>query len=160
MRSSSPTGGRRAWAYLVENGTILDGVSSDEGVSALQQGQHRDVFLRRCGPWLEAEPQAPVLLVGMVGSREGWVVAPYAECPADAAEIARAMVSIDLEDGRQAHIVPGLFCEPAPGAADVMRGEETLVLGAGSRTASSACRARTRNGSSCAAGGSSASPPT
>ncbi|HEX2510303.1 MAG TPA: 2-dehydro-3-deoxygalactonokinase, partial [Microvirga sp.] len=71
-------GTTRFRGYFVETGTILDRVSSDEGVSALQPGQHRDVFLRRCAPWLEAEPQAPVLLVGMVGSREGWVVAPYA----------------------------------------------------------------------------------
>jgi 2-dehydro-3-deoxygalactonokinase len=124
-------GTTRFRGYLVENETILDRVASDEGVSALREGQHRDVFLRRCGQWLAAEPQAPVLLVGMVGSREGWVMAPYATCPADAAEIASAMIAVDLGNGRHAHIVPGLFCEPAPGAADVMRGEETLVLGAG-----------------------------
>jgi 2-dehydro-3-deoxygalactonokinase len=40
-------------------------------------------------------------------------------------------VPVDLENGRRGHIIPGLFCEPAPGAADVMRGEETLVLGTG-----------------------------
>jgi 2-dehydro-3-deoxygalactonokinase len=124
-------GTTRFRGYLVENETILDQVSSDEGVSALQPGQHRDVFLHRCGRWLEAEPQAPVLLVGMVGSREGWIMAPYASCPADAAAIARAMIPVDLGGGRQGHIVPGLFCEPVPGAADVMRGEETLVLGSG-----------------------------
>jgi 2-dehydro-3-deoxygalactonokinase len=124
-------GTTRFRGYLVENETILDRVSSEEGVSALQPGQHRDVFLRQCGRWLEAEPDAPVLLVGMVGSREGWVMAPYATCPADAAAIARAMIPVDLGGGRQAHIVPGLVCEPAPGAADVMRGEETLVLGSG-----------------------------
>ncbi len=124
-------GTTRFRGYLVEGETILDRVSSDEGVSALKSGEHRDVFLRQCGRWLEAEPDAPVLLVGMVGSREGWVVAPYATCPADAAEIARSMIPVDLGGGRQAHIVPGLTCEPAPGAADVMRGEETLVLGAG-----------------------------
>jgi 2-dehydro-3-deoxygalactonokinase len=38
---------------------------------------------------------------------------------------------VDLENGRKGYIIPGLFCEPAPGAVDVMRGEETLVLGAG-----------------------------
>jgi 2-dehydro-3-deoxygalactonokinase len=124
-------GTTRFRGYLVENETILDQVSSDEGVSALQPGQHRDVFVRRCGRWLEAEPQAPVLLVGMVGSREGWVMAPYAACPAGPAAIAKAMIPVDLGGGRQGHIVPGLFCEPAPGAADVMRGEETLVLGSG-----------------------------
>ncbi|MCB8821719.1 2-dehydro-3-deoxygalactonokinase [Microvirga rosea] len=124
-------GTTRFRAYLVENETVLDTVSSDEGVSVLEAGQHRNVFLDRCGHWLRAEPDAPVLLVGMVGSREGWVVAPYASCPAGPAEIAKAMIPVDLSDGRQGHIVPGLFCEPAPGAADVMRGEETLALGSG-----------------------------
>jgi 2-dehydro-3-deoxygalactonokinase len=124
-------GTSRFRGYLVEGETILDRVSSDEGVSNLKSGEHRGVFLRQCGHWLEAEPDAPVLLVGMVGSREGWTVAPYAECPAGAAEIGRAMIPVEIGGGRQAHIVPGLFCAPAPGAADVMRGEETLVLGAG-----------------------------
>ncbi|MGO4525538.1 2-dehydro-3-deoxygalactonokinase [Microvirga sp. 2MCAF35] len=124
-------GTTRFRGYLIENETILDQVSSDEGVSALKKGQHRDVFLRQCGHWLKAEPDAPVLLVGMVGSREGWVEAPYAVCPAGPAEIARALAPVDLENGHKGYIIPGLFCEPAPGAADVMRGEETLVLGAG-----------------------------
>lgn len=124
-------GTTRFRGYLIENERILDEVSSQEGVSALQPGQHRDVFMRQCGHWLEAEPHAPVLLVGMVGSREGWVMAPYAACPAGPAEIAQAMIPVDLGSGRKAYIVPGLFCEPAPGAADVMRGEETLALGSG-----------------------------
>jgi len=134
-------GTTRFRGYLLENETILDQVSSNEGVSALRQGQHRDVFLRQCGHWLKAEPDAPVLLVGMVGSREGWVEAPYATCPAGPAEIAKALVPVDLENGRKGYIIPGLFCEPAPGAADVMRGEETLVLGTG-----------IENGLICAAG--------
>ncbi len=134
-------GTTRFRGYLIENETILDQVSSEEGVSALRKGQHRDVFMRQCGRWLEAEPDAPVLLVGMVGSREGWVEAPYAACPAGPAEIANALVSVDLGSGRKAHIIPGLTCAPAPGASDVMRGEETLVLGA--------C---TENGLICSAG--------
>ncbi|KAB0267582.1 2-dehydro-3-deoxygalactonokinase [Microvirga brassicacearum] len=126
-------GTTRFRAYLVEDETILDEVASEDGVSALQTGQHRDVFLRNCGRWLGAEPDAPVLLVGMVGSREGWVMAPYATCPAGPVEIARAMIPVEIGNGRNAYIVPGLFCEPAPKAADVMRGEETLVLGSGVR---------------------------
>jgi len=124
-------GTTRFRGYLVENETIIDEVSSEEGVSALQSGEHRGVFMRQCGGWLEAEPDAPVLLVGMGGSREGWTMAPYASCPAGPAEVAAAMIPVDLDNGRKAHIVPGLTCEPAPGAYDVMRGEETLVLGSG-----------------------------
>ncbi|MBB4040529.1 2-dehydro-3-deoxygalactonokinase [Microvirga flocculans] len=124
-------GTTRFRGYLIENETILDQISSDEGVSTLRKGQHRDIFLKHCGPWLAAEPDAPVMLVGMAGSREGWVEAPYASCPAGPAEIAQALVPVELANGRRGHVIPGLFCEPAPGASDVMRGEETLALGAG-----------------------------
>ncbi|HEY8565130.1 MAG TPA: 2-dehydro-3-deoxygalactonokinase [Beijerinckiaceae bacterium] len=124
-------GTTRFRAYRVENGAIRDRLSSEEGVSALKAGEHAGVFRRQAGAWLEAEPDAPVILVGMVGSREGWREAPYARCPAGPAEIAAATIPVDLGGGREARIVPGLLAEPAPGAADVMRGEETLVLGAG-----------------------------
>jgi 2-dehydro-3-deoxygalactonokinase len=67
----------------------------------------------------------------MVGSREGWTLAPYAPCPAGPADIARALIEVDLGGGRTGRIVPGALCEVEPGAVDVMRGEETLALGAG-----------------------------
>ncbi|WP_210485282.1 2-dehydro-3-deoxygalactonokinase [Microvirga antarctica] len=126
-------GTSRFRAYRVEGETILDEISSDEGVSALQTGQHRDVFLRHCGEWLAAEPRLPVLLVGMVGSREGWAMTPYVPCPAGPAEIARGLVSVDLGQGRTGWIVPGLVDEPNGIDVDVMRGEETLALGSGIR---------------------------
>jgi 2-dehydro-3-deoxygalactonokinase len=123
-------GTSRFRAYLVEDGAIVDRVSSDEGVSNLESGEHAGVFRRQVGPWLGADARAPVVLVGMVGSREGWVMAPYATCPAGPEDIARAMIEVDIGEGRKGHIVPGLSCEPAAGAIDVMRGEETLCLGA------------------------------
>jgi 2-dehydro-3-deoxygalactonokinase len=124
-------GTSRFRAFIVDGERIVDRVSSEEGISALREGQHREVFLKHCRPWLEREPDAPVALVGMVGSKEGWRMAPYAQCPAGPAEIARAMIEVDIGDGRTGHLVPGLSCEPQPGAVDVMRGEETLSLGAG-----------------------------
>jgi 2-dehydro-3-deoxygalactonokinase len=124
-------GTSRLRVYLVEDGRILDRVASDEGVSALRPGEHRAVFRRQAAPFLEAEPDAAVALVGMVGSREGWVVAPYAPCPAGPEDVRLALIEVDLGDGRKGHVVPGLIAEPAPGATDVMRGEETLAFGAG-----------------------------
>lgn len=124
-------GTSRFRAYLIDAGAIVDRVASPEGISALSQGQHRDVFLKHVGHWLAAEPEVPVLLVGMVGSREGWAMAPYATCPAAPQDIARALIEVDLGSARRAHIVPGVSCEPQPGTVDVMRGEETLVFGTG-----------------------------
>jgi 2-dehydro-3-deoxygalactonokinase len=94
-------GTARFRGYLIENETVLDQVPSNEGVSALQKGPHRDVFLRQCGRWLETEPDALVLLVGMVGNHEVWLEAPYAICPSGPAEIAQAPVPVDLENGRK-----------------------------------------------------------
>lgn len=124
-------GTTRFRAYLVSDGAILDRVASDEGVAALGAGRHAGVFQARVGHWLAAEPDLPVLLVGMIGSREGWAVAPYATCPVSPADLAAALLPVDLGAGRAARIVPGVLCEGAPGGLDVMRGEETLAFGAG-----------------------------
>ncbi len=124
-------GTTRVRAYLVDGETIADRAEADEGVSALSKGEHAGVFQRLCGTWLRRERDLPAALVGMVGSREGWIEAPYAVCPAAPADVARAMIAVDLGGGRTGHIVPGLRCEPSPGAVDVMRGEETLAFGAG-----------------------------
>jgi 2-dehydro-3-deoxygalactonokinase len=123
-------GTSRFRAFVIDGERIVDRVSSDEGISALREGQHREVFLKYCRPWLGREPDAAVALVGMVGSKEGWRMAPYARCPAGPEEIARAMIEVEIGDGRKGHIVPGLSCEPQAGAVDVMRGEETLAFGA------------------------------
>lgn len=123
-------GTTRFRALLVEDATVVDRVVSPEGVSALSEGQHAEVFRRHCGHWLEVEPDLPVTLVGMVGSREGWRMAPYVARPAGPEAVAAAMMAVEI-GSRQAHIVPGLTSEPQPGAIDVMRGEETLAFGAG-----------------------------
>jgi len=67
------------------------------------------------------------LAAGMVGSRTGWREVPYAVCPADAAAIAAGIMPFASECGI-VHIVPGLV--QGGESADVMRGEETQILGA------------------------------
>src|SRR3546814_16211671 len=64
----------------------------------------------------------------MIGSRQGWVEAPYLPCPVAPADLARHMTSVTLA-GRPALIVPGLSCERPDGSADVMRGQETQIFG-------------------------------
>ncbi|MDB5558779.1 MAG: 2-keto-3-deoxy-galactonokinase [Enterovirga sp.] len=125
-------GTSRIRALLVDGTHVLARSESDDGVSRLQRGQHAAVFDRHCGAWLAGEPELPVVLVGMAGSREGWALAPYAACPAGAEEIAAALTRIDIGEGRTASIVPGLTMA-GTAAADVMRGEETHLLGSGVR---------------------------
>lgn len=72
-------------------------------------------------------PPLPRLACGMVGSRNGWLEVPYNELPADTAQLARAVRSLRAKDGLDVHIVPGLHNRQGP---DVMRGEETQLIGA------------------------------
>jgi 2-dehydro-3-deoxygalactonokinase len=55
------------------------------------------------------------------------VEVPYLDCPADLPAIAAALARVS--DPALA-IVPGLICRDADGVPDVMRGEETQILGA------------------------------
>lgn len=79
--------------------------------------------------WDRAHGKLPAVLGGMVGSTIGWREVPYLACPARPEAIAEAALRFAHED-RPVAIVPGLACIARTGAPDVMRGEETQILGA------------------------------
>jgi len=80
------------------------------------------------GDWRAANPTCPVLMAGMIGSRQGWVEAPYVPCPAGPAELARHIVEVPGAPG--VRVAPGVSFNTADGLYDVMRGEETQIFGA------------------------------
>jgi 2-dehydro-3-deoxygalactonokinase len=74
---------------------------------------------------------APIVMSGMIGSRQGWVEAPYAKALATLEAVARDMVAIDGGPVLgEVLVVPGIVTETRSGAPDVMRGEETQIFGA------------------------------
>jgi 2-dehydro-3-deoxygalactonokinase len=118
-------------AYLLGgDGAIIEARSADSGIMRVENGKFAAALDQACGDWLAAHAALPLLLAGMIGSKQGWSEAPYCACPADAAAISRALAPLSLPDGRAAHIVPGLSCSNAAGVPDVMRGEETQIIGA------------------------------
>lgn len=123
-------GTTRFRAQLVaEDGRLLDSVASGDGMSHVENHAFEAVLLRMCGPWLAAHPGIPVLMGGMVGSRNGWREVPYVGCPAGLDAIAAGLLSFEIAGGTSIHVVPGLVIDAA--ASDVMRGEETQILGVG-----------------------------
>jgi 2-dehydro-3-deoxygalactonokinase len=86
-------------------------------------------FAAAVAPWDQAHGILPAVLSGMVGSTIGWREVPYLKCPAMPAAIADAALRFETE-GRAIAILPGLSCRGRTGAPDVMRGEETQILGA------------------------------
>jgi 2-dehydro-3-deoxygalactonokinase len=80
-------------------------------------------------PWMREHESLPVWLAGMIGSRNGWRETSYVSAPADAREIAAAVLRFDAA-GLNIAIAPGLRCTNPLGAPDLMRGEETQICGA------------------------------
>jgi 2-dehydro-3-deoxygalactonokinase len=85
-------------------------------------------FETLCGDWLETAPGLPVIACGMIGSNHGWAEAEYRRVPTDLAEADIALTTVLTRTGATVHIIPGLIAELA--VPDVMRGEETQILGA------------------------------
>ncbi len=90
-------------------------------------GRFADALGSVLSRWHLSPGELPVVLCGMVGSNFGWVQAPYIACPARPEQIAAACIALQ---GGSIHIVPGLSCRNRLDAPDVLRGEETQILGA------------------------------
>ncbi len=84
-------------------------------------------FDAACGDWLDAQPDVPVIACGMVGSAQGWSEAAYRNTPVDVASLGQALHRVRSLRGVEVHIVPGVIEQV--GLPNVMRGEETQVLG-------------------------------
>lgn len=116
-------------AYLVgPGGIVLARVTDGPGILRVENGAFAEALRPMIGDWLETHGPLPVLLSGMIGSRQGWREAPYARCPAGAADVVGELVAIDHAD-LSISLVPGLSTENDE-MPDVMRGEETQIFGA------------------------------
>lgn len=119
-------GTSRFRAYRLDAaGAVLERVAAEDGMASVPPGGFAGVLERHCGAWMREAPAAPVLMAGMVGSRNGWAEAAYAACPASPASVAASLLAVT----ERVSIVPGVIAR-GPGGPDVMRGEETLVFGA------------------------------
>jgi 2-dehydro-3-deoxygalactonokinase len=114
-------------AYLVgADGAVNDQFASPEGILAVKDQGFEAVLESHIGSWDKA---LPVVASGMITSRQGWVELPYAECPADVADLAKQIHLHKTASGRSIHFITGLHYKSSSISHDVMRGEETQVFG-------------------------------
>jgi 2-dehydro-3-deoxygalactonokinase len=109
------------------DGSIRDRRQSPRGILNVPDGRFGETLRDEIGPWLAAG-EGHVLLSGMIGGRQGWKLAPHIPCPAGAPELAGALIDIGF-DWATVKLVPGLSGVDSSGVAELMRGEETQVLG-------------------------------
>jgi 2-dehydro-3-deoxygalactonokinase len=111
-------------AYLIDvAGSVMAERAEPWGIMRLGDRDFSRARSEITTQWAHAG-ELPVIACGMVGSALGWVEVPYCTAPAGALEIGTALVGVP---GTNVHIVPGVS---QYANADVMRGEETQIIGA------------------------------
>ncbi|MFB6461501.1 2-dehydro-3-deoxygalactonokinase [Bradyrhizobium tunisiense] len=114
--------------WLVDRaGQVLAERRSDEGMLAAAKTGFPAVLQAHLAA-VEAPDHLPVLVCGMAGAKTGWVEAGYVDTPAPLPTVLKQAVRVPGE-ARDIRILPGIAQRDA-GAPDVMRGEETQLLGA------------------------------
>lgn len=112
----------RFWAISAD-GTVIDERASDKGMGGLKPTEFEAVLVDLCADWLKTAKT--VVACGMVGSRQGWVEAPYQTAPCAVCPATMVTAPVTRSD-LTVHVIPGIR-QTSP--ADVMRGEETQIAG-------------------------------
>lgn len=116
----------RLW-LLSKSGTVLAERRSAEGMTTAMQTGFTEVLASHLAA-ISAPEGLPVIICGMAGARQGWVEAGYVDVPADLSEILDRATRVPGQQD-DIRILPGL-AQRAEQTPDVMRGEETQLLGA------------------------------
>ena len=117
------TSNRRAY-LLGADGACLRRHEDDQGMLAV--GGNFAGSLAALRARLDVDAAVPVVMSGMVGSASGWQEAPYLDLGVPLTDLPARLVPVEGHAG--CFIVPG-YCA-REGDIDVMRGEETQLLGA------------------------------
>ena len=112
---------------LDADGQVLAEHSSDRGILTVQDQDFDAVLETMLAAW-QPDPAIPLVLSGMITSRNGWCESPYLSAPCRLADLAGALLVRQSQRGRRLHFVPGVKLTETD-AADVMRGEETELFG-------------------------------
>lgn len=119
----------RLW-LLSRAGAVLAETRSDEGMLKAMEVGFPNVLDYHLGV-LSAPADLPVVICGMAGARQGWREAVYLDAPVALGDLVDHSVKV-ADAQRPVHILPGI-AQRDPQRPDVMRGEETQLLGVVSR---------------------------
>ena len=124
-------GSSRFRAYLLdESGNLLDRVENEQGVFCHKPVAYKKILQHACEHWLHRKPDIPILMAGMIGSRNGWFETRYLPCPISIHSLGDNIIQVPALHSHPVYIVPGISVMSPCGLPDVIRGEETQIFGA------------------------------
>lgn len=123
------TSNLRVWAVGPESKASFI-TETNTGMGRLGPGDYAGILEDICADLSRKDDQPiDVVICGMAGAKQGWLEAPYVEAPAELRTLgAHAVVPADAGPRLRPRILPGI-CIRTIGGEDVMRGEETQLLG-------------------------------
>lgn len=123
------TSNRRA--YLIDQqANCLAEYEDDQGMLAVGGRERFGASLDGLRAAMGIDAAVPVIMSGMVGSASGWQEVNYLDASVPLTELPAHLAQVnDAPWSANCHIVPGYAYRRGP-SADVMRGEETQLLGA------------------------------
>ena len=117
-------------AFLLgKKGEVLTTHTADMGIMKVPDRDFAGIFSRLLQGWLKTYPDIPVLMSGMIGSEQGWSLAPHVGLPAGLNDLSAALHPVRISNDRTGYIVPGLKTIGPTGVHDIIRGEETQIMG-------------------------------
>lgn len=108
------------------SGAVVQTRRGARGARGLAPSAYEGALIELLGDWLDTKP-TKIIICGMAGSREGWIEVQYLACPCKLAALSDLLVR--APGALPAFLVPGLSTRGADGIHDVLRGEETQMLG-------------------------------
>ena len=121
-------GTTNARAWLVDgNGVVLDRNAAPLGIRLIESQGFEDALVSLNKDW-PFDPDTPVLMSGMIGSRQGWQEIPYVDCPVSLEDLHHGIR--EVRSAPNIKIVPGVHWQLPNDVHDVMRGEEVQIFGA------------------------------
>ena len=118
-------------ALVGTDGKTKANIETSNGIQSVQDGAFETVLMEAISPWLDAYGPLTVVALGMVTSRSGWIEVPYVTLPAAASELAAGTINQVLPNGSKLIFLPGITDMSGQPFPDVMRGEETQIVGHG-----------------------------
>lgn len=123
------TSNLRAWG-ITENGEIAFTCNSDQGMGKLTSQDYPGILTALLEKHIAtAKNPLDVVICGMAGARQGWCEAPYLSTPANLHQLGTKAIQPPCPDPQLNPYILSGVCQSGAGVENVMRGEETQVLG-------------------------------
>ena len=116
----------RYWVISKATNQIIETDLKQQGIKLILGGNFETVLSQFLSTHLSRKEVTQVLCCGMIGSKQGWYETEYVRSPCSP-QLSKNLVQAVTKDTRlDVWIIPGIMQEESP---DIMRGEETQILG-------------------------------